>query len=94
MRSGVVRREKQSSILVGSGVTSVSGNVFDDIESTALVIITRIYDVKAGCGIIVKAAEGSYEIPVKEEESIVSNMLSRRLIGRGKEFTTRKVLLP
>ncbi len=43
--------------------------------STAQVILTRVYDVKAGTGIIVKAAEGSYEIPVKAAETIVSNML-------------------
>ncbi|MCR5820123.1 MAG: leucine-rich repeat domain-containing protein [Bacteroidaceae bacterium] len=43
--------------------------------STAQVILTRVYDVKAGTGIVVKAAAGSYEIPVKAAETIVSNML-------------------
>ncbi len=43
--------------------------------STAQVILTHIYDVKAGTGIIVKAAEGNYTIPIREAETIVSNML-------------------
>ncbi len=43
--------------------------------STAQVILTRVYDVKAGTGIVVKAAEGSYEIPVRDAETILVNML-------------------
>jgi len=43
--------------------------------SKGKVILTRIYDVPANTGILVKGDAGEYQIPVRDAETIVSNML-------------------
>lgn len=43
--------------------------------STGDVTITRIYDVPAETGLVLKGSQGTYEIPLGEGETIVSNML-------------------
>ncbi len=43
--------------------------------STAQVILTRVYDVKAKTGILVKAPAGDYRIPIRDAETILVNML-------------------
>lgn len=43
--------------------------------STGKVILTRIYDVPANTGILVKGDAGKYQIPVRGAETVVSNML-------------------
>jgi hypothetical protein len=42
---------------------------------TGKVILTRIYDVPAGTGIVVMGDEGEHQIPVVEAQTVVSNML-------------------
>ena len=42
---------------------------------TGKVILTRIYDVPAGTGIIVMGDAGEHQIPVVEAQTVVSNML-------------------
>jgi hypothetical protein len=42
---------------------------------TGKVILTRIYDVPAGTGIVVMGDEGVHQIPVVEAQTVVSNML-------------------
>lgn len=43
--------------------------------STGKVLLTRIYDVPANTGIVVKGDEGDFQIPTKSAETIVANML-------------------
>lgn len=43
--------------------------------NTGDVTITRIYDVPAETGLLLKGSQGTYEIPLGEGETIVSNML-------------------
>ena len=43
--------------------------------STGEVVLTRMTDVPAGTGIIVKGSSGSYNVPISTSETVVSNML-------------------
>lgn len=43
--------------------------------STGKVLLTRIYDVPANTGIVVKGDEGDFQIPTKSAETLVANML-------------------
>ena len=56
-----------------SGVKAYIGSIFN--RETGALTMTRAYDVPAGTGLLVKGEPGTYEIPYKPSQSIVSNLL-------------------
>ena len=51
-------------------------------RETGVVTMTRVYDVPAGTGLLVKGAAGNYEVPQSPSASIYSNLLRGSTIDR------------
>jgi hypothetical protein len=59
-----------------SGTDDVKAFIISAFKpSTGEVVLTRMTDVPAGTGIIVKGSSGSYNVPISTSETVVSNML-------------------
>ncbi len=56
-----------------SGVKAYIGSGFN--RKTGVLTMTRVYDVPAGEGLLLKGASGTYQIPYKQSYSIYSNLL-------------------
>ena len=56
-----------------NGVKAYIGSIFN--RETGVLTMTRAYDVPAGTGLLIKGESGTYEIPLKQSNSIVSNLL-------------------
>ena len=56
-----------------SGVKAYIGSGFN--RKTGVLTMTRVYDVPAGEGLLLKGASGSYQIPYQQSYSIYSNLL-------------------
>ncbi len=57
-----------------SGVKAYIGSGFN--RKTGVLTMTRVYDVPAGEGLLLKGASGTYQIPYKQSYSIYSNLLN------------------
>ena len=56
-----------------SGVKAYIGSGFN--RKTGVLTMTRVYDVPAGEGLLLKGASGTYQIPYQQSYSIYSNLL-------------------
>ena len=56
-----------------SGLKAYIGSGFN--RKTGVLTMTRVYDVPAGEGLLLKGASGSYQIPYQQSYSIYSNLL-------------------
>ena len=56
-----------------SGVKAYIGSGFN--RKTSVLTMTRVYDVPAGEGLLLKGASGTYQIPYQQSYSIYSNLL-------------------
>ena len=56
-----------------SGLKAYIGSGFN--RKTGVLTMTRVYDVPAGEGLLLKGASGTYQIPYKQSYSIYSNLL-------------------
>ena len=57
-------------------------------RETGVLTMTRVYDVPAGTGLLVKGAAGTYEVPESPSASIYSNLLRGNTVERNLSATT------